>query len=60
VVEKWTPEEDRQLRSLIESSKSIQFIATKSQRSASAVKGRAQVLKISIKRASLGLKAKGK
>jgi hypothetical protein len=35
-------------------------VAAKLQRSVSAVKGRAHVLKISIKRASFGLKAKGK
>jgi hypothetical protein len=57
---KWTPEEDELLKSLIESSKSIHSIAAKLQRSLSAVKGRAHVLKISTKRASFGLKAKGK
>jgi hypothetical protein len=56
----WTPEEDKRLKSLIERSMSMHAIAAKLQRSVSAVKGRAHVLKISIKRASFGLKAKGK
>jgi hypothetical protein len=56
----WTPEEDRLLKSMIESSISIHSIAAKLQRSVSAVKGRAHVLKISMKRASFGLKAKAK
>jgi hypothetical protein len=54
----WTPEEDRLLKSMIESSNSILSIAAKLQRSVSAVKGRAHVLKISIKRVSFGLKAR--
>jgi hypothetical protein len=56
----WTPEEDKPLKSLIESSKSMHLVAAELQRSVSAVKGRAHALKISIKRASFGLKAKGK
>jgi hypothetical protein len=56
----WTPEEDKRLISLIERSVSMHAVAAKLQRSVSAVKGRAHVLKISIKRASFGLKAKGK
>ena len=57
---KWTPEEDERLRSLIESSMSIPHVAAKLKRSVSAVKGRAHLLKISIKRASFELNAKGK
>jgi hypothetical protein len=56
----WTPEEDKLLKSLIESSLSMHSIAAKLKRSVSAVKGRAHLLKISIKRASFGLKVKGK
>jgi hypothetical protein len=56
----WKPEEDRLLKSMIECSNSIYSIAAKLQRSVSAVKGRAHVLKISIKRASFGVKAKRK
>ena len=54
----WTPEEDKQLKSLIETSISLNLVATKLQRSVSAVKNRARVLKISIARRAL--KAKGK
>jgi hypothetical protein len=54
----WTPDEDKLLKSLIESNKSIHSIAAKLRRSMPAVKGRAHLLKISIKRASFGLEAK--
>ena len=55
----WTPEEDKRLKSLIESSFPMHSIAAALQRSASAVKGRAHRLGISIKRTSFG-KAKEK
>ena len=54
----WTPEEAERLKSLIETSISLNLVAAKLQRSVSAVKNRAHVLKISIART--GLKAKGK
>ena len=54
----WTPEEDKQLKSLIETSISLNLVAAKLQRSVSAVKNRARLLKISITRT--GLKAKQK
>jgi hypothetical protein len=54
----WTPEEDERLKSLIENSISLNLVAAKLQRSVSAVKNRARVLKISVKRT--GLKAKQK
>ena len=60
VNKKWTPEEDDQLRKLIEASASIHFIASKLKRTGGAIRGRANLLKIPIKRASFGLKAKGK
>ena len=56
----WTPEEDKRLKSLIESSLPMHSIAATLQRSVSAVRHRAFLLKISIKRTSFGLKAKGK
>jgi protoporphyrinogen oxidase len=56
----WTPEEDERLRSLIETSISLNLVAAKLQRSVSAVKNRAHVLKISVKRTSFGQRAKGK
>jgi hypothetical protein len=54
----WTLEEDKQLKFLIETSISLNLVAAKLQRSVSAVKNRARVLKISIART--GLKAKQK
>jgi hypothetical protein len=54
----WTLEEDKQLKFLIENSISLNLVAAKLQRSVSAVKNRARVLKISIART--GLKAKQK
>ncbi len=56
----WTPEDDKQLKSLIETSISLNLVAAKLQRSVSAVKNRAHLLKISIKRTSFGQVAKGK
>jgi hypothetical protein len=56
----WTPDEDKRLKFLIETSISLNLVAAKLQRSASAVKNRAHVLRISIKRTSFGLRAKAK
>jgi hypothetical protein len=56
----WTSEEDERLKSLIETSISLNLVAAKLQRSISAVKNRAHVLKISVKRTSFGQRAKGK
>jgi len=55
---KWTPEEDARLKSLIEVNTSAHFIAAELKRSVNAVKARAQVLNISMKRVQVGLKAK--
>jgi hypothetical protein len=55
---KWTPEEDARLKSLIEANTSIDLIAAKLKRSVDGVKARASALKISIKRVWIGLKAK--
>jgi hypothetical protein len=52
----WTHEEDTRLKALVETSISLSLVAAKLQRSLSAVKNRAHVLKISIART--GLKAK--
>jgi hypothetical protein len=57
---KWTPEENARLKSLIEANTSIHLIATKLKRSVSAIRTRASILKIAIKGVRLGLKAKGK
>jgi hypothetical protein len=55
---KWTPEEDARLKSLIEANMSIDLIAAKLKRSIQAVKWRANALGISIKRVRIELKAK--
>ena len=55
---KWTPEEDARLKSLIEANTSIDLIAAKLKRSVSATKCRAAVLHISMKWVWVGLKAK--
>jgi hypothetical protein len=57
---KWTSEEEDRLRTLIESSMSMDRIAAKLERTVTAVKWRAFQLKISIRRASFGLKVEGK
>jgi hypothetical protein len=57
---KWTPEEDARLRSLIEANRSAHLIAAGLKRSVNAVKARAQVLSISMKRVEIGIKMKGK
>ena len=55
---KWTPEEDARLKSLIEANTSIDLIAAKLKRSVSATRCRAAVLHISMKWVQVGLKAK--
>jgi hypothetical protein len=57
---KWTPEEDARLKSLIEANMSIDLIAAKLKRSVSATRYRAAVLHISMKWVRVGLKARGK
>lgn len=56
----WTPEEDNRLRMLLGAGKPIEFVAAELKRSAKAVKGRAYILRISLKRVKLKPKAKGK
>ena len=46
----WTPDEDELLRKLIEAKKSLGLIAAKLKRSTMAVRGRASILKISVKK----------
>jgi hypothetical protein len=55
---KWTPQEDARLKSLIEANTSIHLIAAKLKRSVPAIKARAQVLNILMKRVQVGIKAK--
>ena len=57
---KWTPEEDARLKSLIEANTSIHLIAAKLKRSVPALRSRASILNILMKRVRVGLKAKGK
>jgi hypothetical protein len=45
----WKPEEDEQLRNMAEAGKSIFIIALKLKRTVSAVRGRASILKASIR-----------
>ena len=54
----WTPEEDARLKSLIEANTSLHLIAEKLKRSVPAIRARAQVLNILMKRVRVGLKAK--
>jgi hypothetical protein len=56
----WTLEKDNRLRKLLEASRPIAFVAADLKRSEIAVKSRAYVLRISLKRVKLKLKAKGK
>jgi hypothetical protein len=56
----WTPEEDNRLRMLLGAGKPIEFVAAELNRSVPAVKGRAYVLRISLKRVKLKPRAKGK
>ena len=55
---KWTPEEDARLKSLIEANTSLHLIAEKLKRSVPAIRARAQVVNILMKRVRVGLKAK--
>jgi len=55
---KWTPEEDVRLKSLIEANTSIHLIAAKLKRSVSAIRARAGIRNISIKRVFVRPKAK--
>ena len=57
---KWTPEEDARFKSLVEASTSVHLIAAKLKRSVYAIRTRASILNIPIKRVRVGLKAKGK
>jgi hypothetical protein len=57
---KWTPEEDALLKSLLEANSSIDLIAAKLKRSDQATRARAGVLHIPMRRVRVGLKAKGK
>ncbi len=56
----WTPEEDDRLRTLLGVGRSIPFVAADLKRSEAAVKGRAYVLRISLKRVKMKPRAKGK
>jgi len=51
-------DEDNRLRMLLGAGKSIEFAAAELKRSEKAVKGRAYILRISLKRANLKPKAK--
>ena len=55
---KWTPDEDALLKSLIEANMSAHLIAAKLKRSVPAIRYRASILNILMKRVRLGLKAK--
>jgi hypothetical protein len=55
---KWTPEEDARLKSLVEANTSILLIAAKLKRSVLAIRTRGSTLDIPIKRVRVGLKAK--
>jgi hypothetical protein len=55
---KWTPDEDALLKSLIEANTSVHLIAAKLKRSVPAIRARASILNILMKRARVGLKAK--
>jgi hypothetical protein len=57
---KWTPEEEKRLKMLLETNTSIHLVAVKLKRSVAAVRVRAGRLKISRRRARFGLKAKMK
>ena len=57
---KWSPEEDARLKSLIEANTSIHLIAARLKRSVPAIRSRASILNILMKRVRVGLKATGK
>jgi hypothetical protein len=55
---KWTREEDARLKSLTEANTSIHLIAAKLKRSVGAIRARASMLNILMKRVRIGPKAK--
>jgi hypothetical protein len=55
---KWMPEEDERLKTLLKANTSIHLVAVKLKRSVVAVRSRASLLKISRRRGRLGLKVK--
>jgi hypothetical protein len=57
---KWTPEEEEQLKTLLEANTSIHLVAVKLKRSVVAVRSRAGALKISRRRTRFKMKVKGK
>jgi hypothetical protein len=57
-INKWTPEEDERLKTLLEANTSIHLVSVKLKRSVAAVRTRAGRLKISLGRTRFGLKAK--
>jgi hypothetical protein len=57
---KWTPEEDERLKTLLEGNTSIHLVAVKLKRSVAALRSRAILLKISCRRTRRGLNAMGK
>jgi hypothetical protein len=57
---KWTPEEEERLKTLLEANTSIHLVAVKLKRSVAAVRNRAGRLKISRRRTRFELKVKGK
>jgi hypothetical protein len=59
-LNKWTPDEDELLKTLLEANTSIHLAAVKLKRSVAALKSRAGRLKISRRRRRLVLKVKGK
>jgi hypothetical protein len=59
-MNKWTPEEDERLKTLLEVNISIHLVSVKLKRSVVAVRSRASRLRISLRRTRRGLKAKMK
>jgi hypothetical protein len=55
---KWTPEEDARLKFLIEANTSLHLIAEKLKRSVPAIRARASILNILMKRVRVGINAK--
>jgi hypothetical protein len=51
---KWTPDEDALLKSLIEANTSVHLIAAKLKRSVPAIRARASILNILMKRVRVG------
>jgi hypothetical protein len=54
----WTPEEDGRLRALLEGGASKMLVAAKLNRTLSAIRGRASILRLSFTQIKLKLKAK--